>query len=53
MTLNFEVQETQQNAFGTFLIGRFLEPPPYFASDQKLKLGQHEFEIFGKAKAEI
>ena len=51
MTLNFEIKETKENAHGTFIIGKFVEKPPLFASDQKFKLGEFEFEIWGMPKA--
>ena len=53
MTLNFEIKETKDNAHGTFIIGKFVEKPPLFASDQKFKLGEFEFEVWGMPKADI
>jgi hypothetical protein len=47
MTLKFEVNETKESPHGTYLIGQFLEKPPLLASDQKLKLGEFMFEIWG------
>ena len=53
MTLNFEIKETKENAHGTFIIGKFVEKPPLFASDQKFQLGEYEFEIWGMPKGEL
>ena len=51
MTVHFEIKETKENAHGTFIIGKFLEKPPLFASDQKFKLGEFELGIWGMPKA--
>ena len=45
MRLNFEIKKTKENAHGTFIIGKFVEKPPLFASDQKFKLEEFEFRI--------
>ena len=50
MTINFEIEKYTETAFGIFLTGRFLEKPPHFASDQKIRLGAFEFEIWGMPK---
>ena len=50
MTINFEIKTTTQTPFGEFIVGTFIEKPPYFSSDQKLKMGAYEFEIFGMPK---
>jgi hypothetical protein len=50
MNLNFEIRTTTQTPFGEFIVGTFLEKPPYFSSDQKFQLGAFEFEIFGMPK---
>ncbi|MDZ7880210.1 MAG: hypothetical protein U5L45_21215 [Saprospiraceae bacterium] len=47
MTINFDIEKQAETPFGTVLIGRFMEQPPYFASDQKFKLGKFEFELWG------
>ena len=50
MTLDFNIQTHYQNAFGEFIGGEFLEKPPYFTSDQKFRLGEFEFEMWGMPK---
>jgi hypothetical protein len=50
MTLNFDIKNHYQNTFGHFLEGEFLEQPPYFVSDQKFKVGDYEFELWGVVK---
>lgn len=50
MTLNFEINHHYQNTFGDFIVGEFLEKPPLFVSDQKFKVGEFEFEIWGILK---
>jgi hypothetical protein len=50
MNLNFEIRTTTQTPFGEFIVGTFLEKPPYFSSDQKFQLGAFEFELFGMPK---
>jgi hypothetical protein len=53
MILQFEIQETKDTPHGTFLTGTFVEKPPYFTSDQKVKLGEYAFEIFGMPQGDI
>ena len=50
---NFEIEKHTETTFGSFLTGRFLEKPPLFASDQKFRLGEFEFEIWGMPKGEL
>jgi hypothetical protein len=50
MILTFDIKEIKETPHGTFITGIFLEKPPYFVSDQKIKLGEYEFEIFGVPK---
>jgi hypothetical protein len=50
MTLNFDIQSHYQNTFGHFIVGEFLEQPPYFVSDQKFRVGEFEFEMWGVLK---
>lgn len=48
--LNFNIKNHYQNTFGHFLEGEFIEQPPYFTSDQKLRVGEFEFEVWGVMK---
>ena len=50
MTLNFDIKNHYQNTFGHFIVGEFLEHPPYFVSDQKFRVGEFEFEMWGVLK---
>ncbi|NJN35409.1 MAG: hypothetical protein HC817_15275 [Saprospiraceae bacterium] len=53
MIIHFDITATKETSNGTFLIGKFTEKPPYSASNQKFKLGEFEFEIWGVPKAEM
>lgn len=53
MILHFDITEVKETPHGTFLIGKFTEQPPYFASNQILKMGKYEFEIWGMPKDDI
>lgn len=50
MILDFDIKEIGETPHGTFLKGSFIEKPPYFASNQILKMGKYEFEIWGVPK---
>ncbi len=50
MNLDFSIEKHTETTFGLFLTGRFLEKLPPFASDQKIRLGAFEFEIWGMPK---
>lgn len=53
MTLDFNIQTHYQNPFGEFIVGQFLEKPPLFVSDQKFRLGEFAFEIWGMPKGGV
>jgi hypothetical protein len=53
MNLDFSINTTTQNTFGTFIFGQFLETPPLFATDQMLKMGPYTFEIWGRPKGNV
>jgi hypothetical protein len=53
MTLSFEVSSTVQNAFGEFIVGKFLEKLSYFPTDQKFRLSTFELEIWGMPKEDV
>ncbi len=50
MILHFDIKEIGETSHGTFLKGSFIEKPPYFATNQTLKMGKYEFEIWGAPK---
>ncbi len=50
MTINFEIKETKETSHGTYIIGKFVEPMPLFSNDQKFRLGEFEFEMWGMPK---
>jgi hypothetical protein len=53
MILHFDITEVKETPHGTFLIGQFTEKLPYFASNQILKMGKYDFEIWGMPKEDI
>ena len=53
MILHFDITEVKDTPYGTFLTGSFTEKPPYFASNQILKMGKYEFEIWGMPKDNV
>ncbi len=53
MIIQFDIKEIKETPHGTFITGSFMEKPPYFVSNQILKMGRYEFEIWGVPKADI
>lgn len=51
--LDFNIEKTVTNAFGYFIVGRFLEVPPIMPGDQKFRLSGFEYEVWGVPQAGV